>query len=162
MESIEYQACDEAATDALGTALAGLLPRPAVVALYGTLGSGKTRLVQALAAGLGIDRQIVSSPTFVLLHEYESDSPLYHFDAYRLRSVSEFWDVGADEYLADRRGITVIEWADRVAECLPAQRLEIAIEVTGATQRRFKVTAKGASYRSVVSGLKVWTKKPLG
>ena len=64
-----FDADDEAATDMLGVALARCLPRPAVVALCGTLGAGKTRLVRAMARGLGIDPEVVTSPTFVLVHE---------------------------------------------------------------------------------------------
>ena len=120
MEQLFFKANGEADTDAFGAALARLLPRPAVVALKGTLGAGKTRLVQGLAAGLGIEREAVSSPTFVLLHEYLGDVPIYHFDAYRLRGPDEFWNLGADEYLADPRGMVVIAWAERIAGCLPA------------------------------------------
>ena len=156
MQQFLYKAIDEAGTDALGAALARLLPRPAVVALCGTLGAGKTRLVQALAAALGIDRQSVSSPTFVLVHEYLGESPVYHFDAYRLRGAEEFWDLGADEYLAEPRGIVVIEWADRIAEGLPAERLEIRIEVTGPSERLFRLVARGPHYESAAAGLTAW------
>jgi len=152
MQPFLYIAADEAGTEALGAALARLLPRPAVVALRGTLGAGKTRLVQALAAALGIDRQLVSSPTFVLLHEYAGPTPIYHFDAYRLRGADEFWELGADEYLADRRGITVIEWSERVHQCLPAERLDITIKVTGPSERLFRLTAVGPRYQTVMAG----------
>lgn len=156
MEWLFFKASGENDTDALGAALAQLLPRPAVLALTGTLGAGKTRLVQGLAAGLGIEREAVSSPTFVLLHEYLGTAPVYHFDAYRLRGADEFWDLGADEYLADGRGIVIVEWADRIADCLPAERLEIAIEVTGPSERIFRLTAIGALYESMADGLKAW------
>jgi tRNA threonylcarbamoyladenosine biosynthesis protein TsaE len=150
-----YTALDEAGTRALGTALAESLPRPAVVGLRGTLGAGKTRLVQAIAAGLGIDPGQVTSPTFVLLHEYSGEVPLFHFDAYRLRSEDEFWQLGAEEYLdAAADGIAVIEWAERVAGCLPDERLDIEIEVNGPTQRRFTFAAYGERYREAVERLK--------
>lgn len=156
MEPLCFKASDEADTDALGAALARFLPRPAVVALDGTLGAGKTRLVQALAAALGIARESVSSPTFVLLHEYRGETPVYHFDAYRLRGPDEFWNLGADEYLADRRAIVVVEWADRIAGCLPSERLQIAIEVTGPSERLFRLTATGTHYRGAAESLKAW------
>ena len=70
MHRFTYDALDEAATAALGAALADLLPNGAVVALCGTLGAGKTRLVQAIAQGCGVDPRDVVSPTFVLVHEY--------------------------------------------------------------------------------------------
>lgn len=158
MEQLLFNAFDEADTEALGGALARFLPQPAVVALYGTLGAGKTRLVQGLAAGLGIVREAVSSPTFVLLHEYRGETPVYHFDAYRLRGAEEFWDLGADEYLADRHGIVIVEWADRIAGCLPPDRLEIAIEITGPAERIFRLTSLGARYDSMASSLRSWTR----
>ncbi|HEX7447918.1 MAG TPA: tRNA (adenosine(37)-N6)-threonylcarbamoyltransferase complex ATPase subunit type 1 TsaE [Pirellulales bacterium] len=159
MDHLIYHAADEAATDALGAALAGLLPRPAFVALAGTLGAGKTRLVQAVAAALGIDRALVSSPTFVLLHEYSGDTPVYHFDAYRLRDPDEFWNLGADDYLSDRCGMTFVEWAERIGSCLPQQRLEINIEVSGPYQRVFRIIALGPQYAPVTAGLRAWMRK---
>lgn len=156
MDPLVYDAGDETATESFGAELARLLPRPAFVALRGTLGAGKTRLVQALAAGLGVDRALVSSPTFVLLHEYAGSTPVYHFDAYRLRDAEEFWNLGAEDYLGDRRGVTMVEWAERIAPCLPAERLEIAIEVTGPTERRFQISAFGTVYAPVIDGLRAW------
>src|SRR5262249_58837130 len=90
---------DEAAMTAFGRRLAGLLFPGAVVALVGPLGAGKTQLVRAVAEGLGVaDGRVVSSPTFVLIQEYNARLPVYHFDAYRLRSADEFFDLGAHEY----------------------------------------------------------------
>jgi tRNA threonylcarbamoyladenosine biosynthesis protein TsaE len=150
-----YYAASEAATDLLGRALAEALPRPAVIALHGTLGAGKTRLVRALAQGLGIDPDVVTSPTFVLLHEYSGETPLFHFDAYRLSGDEEFWQLGAEEYLDGRAGgITVIEWAERVAGCLPDERLEISIEVTGDSERNFSFAAHGEWYQAAIGRLK--------
>ena len=146
---------DEAGTHRLGIALAESLPRPAIVALRGTLGAGKTRLVQAVAEGLGIDPAQVTSPTFVLLHEYSGEAPLFHFDAYRLRNDEEFWQLGAEEYLDGiAGGITMIEWAERVVACLPAERLDIEIEISGASQRRFTITVHGKRYEEIVERLK--------
>jgi tRNA threonylcarbamoyladenosine biosynthesis protein TsaE len=150
-----FEADDEAATERLGITLAKSLPRPAVVALNGTLGAGKTRLVQAIALGLGIDPRIVTSPTYVLLHEYPGETPIFHFDAYRLRSDEEFWQLGAEEYLSgDARGVAIIEWADRVVGCFPDERLEISIEVTNPTARRFTIASLGARYDEAVKQLK--------
>jgi tRNA threonylcarbamoyladenosine biosynthesis protein TsaE len=149
-----YHADDEAATQKLGLMLAKVLPRPAVVGLCGTLGAGKTRLVQAIALGLGIDPALVTSPTFVLVHEYPGETPLVHFDAYRLHNDEEFWQLGAEEYLGGRTGgIAVIEWADRVVACLPRERLDISIAVTGATERQFELTATGQAYEQALERL---------
>ncbi len=131
-------------TDRLGVALAEVLPAGVVIGLLGTLGAGKTRLVQAVARGLGVAGNTVTSPTFVLLHQYlQGRLPIYHFDAYRLRDDDEFLELGPEEYF-EAGGITFIEWADRVSRCLPAERLEIKIEVTGETERTFTLAATTA------------------
>jgi tRNA threonylcarbamoyladenosine biosynthesis protein TsaE len=142
MPSISLTSRGEHDTGRLGAALAIHLPAGSVVALEGPLGAGKTRLVQAWATALGVDPREVSSPTFVLCHEYHGRLDLYHFDAYRAKGPAEFWDLGIDEYY-QTGGILVIEWASRVAECLPESRWEIAIEVTGPDERRFHITTLG-------------------
>src|SRR3954447_4021346 len=91
---------DPAATEALGRRLGRLLFPGAVVALVGPLGAGKTFLTRAIAEGLDVsDPQLVTSPTFVLIQEYPGRVPIYHFDVYRLKSATEFEDLGASEYL---------------------------------------------------------------
>src|SRR5215470_13411924 len=111
---------DLAATDAFGRRLGTFLFPGAVVALVGPLGAGKTHLVRAIALGLGLaDGRLVSSPTFVLIHEYDARLPVYHFDAYRLKDEAEFLDLGVYEYFA-ARGVCLVEWADRVETILPA------------------------------------------
>ena len=142
MNRMRYEATDEAGTAALGAALAEVLPPGTTVALYGTLGAGKTRLVQAIAEGLGIDRREVVSPTFVLIQEHHGRRPVYHIDAYRLRDEDEFLQLGPDEYF-ESDGLILIEWADRVEGCLPRPRVEVHIEVTGSQTRRFEITAVG-------------------
>ncbi len=105
---------DLAATEAFGRRLGGLLFPGAVVALIGPLGAGKTHLVRAVAAGLGVpDPRVVTSPTFVLIQEYAGRLPVYHFDAYRLRGENDFSDLGAHEYF-EGEGVCLVEWADRV------------------------------------------------
>ncbi len=148
-----FTAENEADTARLGGALAAALANGSVVALVGTLGAGKTRLVQALAAATGIDPATVVSPTFVLIHEYAGHRPIYHFDAYRLKDDDEFLALGPEEYF-DGAGLSLVEWADRVQRCLPDEYLEIRIDVTGQTQRLFAVRAVGASYAAAVADLR--------
>jgi tRNA threonylcarbamoyladenosine biosynthesis protein TsaE len=136
MQPFVFTANDEADTERLGQALAEVIPGGTVVALIGTLGAGKTRLVQAFAAAHGVPRDAATSPTFVLVNEYRGRVPIYHIDAYRLRDEDEFLELGPEEYF-DSTGVTFIEWADRVADCLPAERLEIRCEAVGETVRRF-------------------------
>ena len=152
MDRYVCQTDDEQGTAALGAALAEVLPDRTVVALCGTLGAGKTRLVQALAAACGVDRREVVSPTFVLAHEYHGRRTVYHLDAYRLRDEDEFLALGPEEYF-ESEALTLIEWADRVAGCLPAERLEVHVEVLGETSRRFEITAFGERLAGVLPQL---------
>lgn len=143
MNDVLFLASGEADTDRLGILLAELLPDGAVVALSGTLGAGKTRLVQAIAAASGIDRHEVTSPTFVLCHTYRGRRTIHHFDVYRLKDEQEFLELGPEEYFQSG-GLSLVEWADKVAALMPAEHLQISIDVTGPTQRRFILKPHGA------------------
>jgi tRNA threonylcarbamoyladenosine biosynthesis protein TsaE len=143
---------DLPATEALGRRLSGLLFPGAVVALVGPLGAGKTHLVRAVVEGLGADGRVVSSPTFVLIQEYNARLPVYHFDAYRLRSEAEFFDLGAQEYF-EGDGVCLVEWADRVPGCLPREHLTVRLEITGETSRRAVVEGGGSRYKAVARSL---------
>lgn len=145
MEEYIFEAADLDDTDRLGRALADTLPAGAVIALLGTLGAGKTRLVQAVAAGLGIDRELVVSPTFVLLQQYAGRRTVYHLDAYRLQDDDEFLQLGPEEFF-DAGGLTFIEWADKVERCLPADHVTIEIHVTGAISRQFSIRWQGDEF----------------
>ena len=124
------------ATMAFGQELGENLQPGDVVALIGPLGAGKTHLARAIAEGLGIpDSRVVTSPTFALIHEYQGRLPIFHFDVYRLRSPAEFLDLGVTEYF-EAGGVCLIEWADRVIECLPDKRIVITLEITGEASRQ--------------------------
>jgi tRNA threonylcarbamoyladenosine biosynthesis protein TsaE len=149
MNEFVFTANSEADTERLGRALADVLPGGTVVALIGTLGAGKTRLVQAFAAAHGVPRDAATSPTFVLVNEYRGRVPIYHIDAYRLRDEDEFLELGPEEYF-DSAGVTFVEWADRVTDCLPAERLEIRCEAVGETVRRFTLCGTTPGLERVV------------
>ena len=155
MKEFRYTAANEPSTDQLGQMLAGVLLPGTVVALVGTLGAGKTRLVQAIAAALGVPHAEVTSPTFVLVNEYlEGRMPVYHFDSYRLRDDDEFLELGPDEYF-DGDGITFVEWADRVANCLPPDYVRIEIDVTGETSREFQIASSSPHMDAIVEKLRL-------
>ena len=106
-------------------------------------------IVRAVAEGLGVgDSRVVSSPTFVLIQEYDGRLPIYHFDAYRLRSPAEFSDLGAHEYF-EGQGVCFVEWGDRVEACLPREHLRITIVPTGETSRRFVLEGRGGRYEAL-------------
>ncbi len=149
MTEFTYESTNESATDALGSVLADVLPDGTTVALLGTLGAGKTRLVQAIAAASGVNRRDVVSPTFVLMQPYQGRRTIYHLDAYRLRDLDEFEELGPDEFF-ESDALVLIEWADRVEESLPRERVEIHIEVTGDTSRRFEIRGVGPRFAPVI------------
>lgn len=129
---------DESDTDRLGGLLAETLPAGATISLCGTLGAGKTRLAQALAAACGIDPASVVSPTFVLCQSHTGRRTLHHLDAYRIRDDDEFLELGVGE-LFGGEALTIVEWGDRVAACLPEDVVVVRIDVTGETTRLFSI-----------------------
>ncbi len=128
----------EQETERLGRALAEVCEPDCVIGLTGPLGAGKTRLVRAVAESLGVDPGAIASPTFVLIHEYEGRIPVYHFDAYRLKSPQEFEDLGVADYWR-AGGVCLVEWADRVRALLPADAWQIRIEPLEPTRRRVEI-----------------------
>jgi tRNA threonylcarbamoyladenosine biosynthesis protein TsaE len=148
--SRQIELADLEATVRLGHALGRVLFPGVIVGLVGPLGAGKTQLVRAIAEGLEIpNSRVISSPTFVLIQEYRGRLPIYHFDAYRLGSEREFMDLGVNEYFQGE-GVSLVEWADRVPGCLPAERLVIDLEVTGNTSRTARLEATGDRYAEVL------------
>lgn len=142
---IEVLCSDEAATARLAGMLAKVLPPRVMIALNGTLGAGKTHLVRDVVAALGGEREEVVSPTFVLCQHYQcGDRRVHHLDAYRMKDDDEFLELGVEE-LFESDAITFVEWAERVEDCLPDDRLEISIEVAGETARRFRFETQDAT-----------------
>ena len=142
------------ATLALGRALGRAAEPGLVVALIGPLGAGKTQLVRGVAEGLEVaDSRIVSSPTFVLIQEYAGRLPIYHFDTYRLTRPDQFTDLGPEEYF-EGDGVCLVEWADRVSNCLPSDRLALDIRIDAPTIRQITLRADEARSKRVLGRLK--------
>jgi tRNA threonylcarbamoyladenosine biosynthesis protein TsaE len=123
-----------AETRAVGRSLGRAATPGTLLALIGPLGAGKTQLAKGVAEGLGVE-SVVNSPTFILMNEHEGRLRFFHVDAYRLTDPEEAVAAG----LLDERqaaGVTVVEWADRLAGWLPQDRLEIAIALDRADARR--------------------------
>lgn len=105
-----------------------------VFALTGDLGAGKTQFVKGFVAGLGSSVE-VTSPTFVLMHEYEDGRlPVYHFDFYRLENSEAVLRLGFDDYVFGD-GVALIEWADRSPELIPKEAKWLSFELKGENTR---------------------------
>ena len=107
--------------------MAAELRAGSVIALHGELGSGKTTFVKGLAAALGVP-DLVTSPSFSLVNEYEGRVQLFHVDLYRLQGPQEVELLDLETILA-AGGITVIEWAERGEDLLPESTLHITVQL---------------------------------
>jgi tRNA threonylcarbamoyladenosine biosynthesis protein TsaE len=130
------------------------------VALIGQLGAGKTYITKGIAEGLDVkDRNKVTSPSFVLVKQYMGRMPIYHFDAYRLRSPDEMYDIDCVGFFWGN-GISIVEWADKVMECLPDDFIKITIDTSGETSRDIHISYKGERYRNFMKDFKEKIKCP--
>jgi len=133
----------DAETRSLGQKIGSLLFHGLIVALTGDLGSGKTCLVQGLARGLNVpDEYTVASPSYTLINEYPGRLPLYHVDLYRIDNPVDLDDIGLFD-IADREGVTAIEWADRMQPGDLVEYVSIAFEILNDSQRKITLTASG-------------------
>lgn len=123
----------------IGRRLAPVLRRGDVVLLGGRLGSGKTLLVSGIAEGLGVQEQ-VTSPSFVIVREYDGFLKIVHADLYRIGSTAEFDDLELTDEARD--GVLVVEWGDVVAATLP-DHLLVEIEITGESTRMLRLRPVG-------------------
>jgi tRNA threonylcarbamoyladenosine biosynthesis protein TsaE len=131
----------------LAEALAAVLEPGDVVFLQGHLGAGKTTLTQHLALALGVgSEQYVSSPSFALLHEYTGRLPVYHMDLYRLSDVEDVEAAGLPEFL-EQQGVAIVEWPDRLGTLVPADRLEIHIQILSEESRGLTLEPWGEPWR---------------
>lgn len=155
MWQLTIQISNEQDTERIAKRLAALCFPGAVIAMDGDLGAGKTRLTRAIAQALGIEAN-VNSPTFTIVKEYEgSGLPLYHMDVYRI-SEQEAAELGLEEYF-EGDGVSIVEWASIITDLLPPERMELYIEVTGASSRRISLKAYGERYDAWIDALQEHT-----
>ncbi|MFT5124055.1 MAG: tRNA threonylcarbamoyladenosine biosynthesis protein TsaE [Kiritimatiellia bacterium] len=150
MSTLEHHSTNSPyATHRLAGDFLTTLEAPVVLALHGDLGSGKTCFIQGLAIALGID-DAVTSPTYTLVHEYDSTPPLNHIDLYRINSTQEALYLGLDDYF-EGEGITAIEWAERIKDLLPKNTIHITFK-PGMNPNDRQITVK----RPVVTSVDEW------
>ncbi|MGM9960797.1 MAG: tRNA (adenosine(37)-N6)-threonylcarbamoyltransferase complex ATPase subunit type 1 TsaE [Allobaculum sp.] len=123
--------------------------RTMTITLDGDLGAGKTAWTRYFGKALGVKRTI-NSPTFTIMKSYRTadGSMLYHMDAYRLEGAHQ--DLGFEECFED--GLCVVEWADYIAEQIPADHIAISIKETGETSRDVTLEATGPNAQAVLEG----------
>lgn len=142
-------------TLSVGRKIAENLQKGDIICLFGQLGSGKTVLTKGIASGLGIKKNKIISPSFVLIREYaktQAKLPFYHFDLYRLKAPKDVLTLGYEEYLYGD-GITVIEWADRLEYLLPREFLKVELFIKAESQRLLKFSAMGERYMELLAGV---------
>lgn len=123
----------------LGAKLGRKLRPGSFIGLIGELGTGKTIFTKGIAKGLGVKQyRYVNSPSFVIIKEYKGRIPLYHFDIYRLDSSDDLDAVGYEEYFYGK-GVTVVEWADKIKDILPDKRIDVSFFHAGKSRRKIKI-----------------------
>lgn len=125
----------------LGRTLGSQLKGGEVIALIGNLGTGKTHLIKGIATGCGADQSdIVNSPTFVLVNEYPANFDIYHIDAYRLDDEKQFAQLGFEDMI-NPGSIVLIEWADKVPNCLTGvDTINVNLSHISENQRKIQIT----------------------
>mgnify|MGYP005842321565 CR=1 FL=1 len=147
--ALEYISRGKEQTRRVGMRLGSLLDKGDVVCLTGELGSGKTTLVQGLAAGWGSLDQ-VTSPSFVLVNLYRrpDGGRFFHLDAYRLPGDREAEELDLDAMIDT--GVLVVEWAERILGALPEEHLRVSLNIVGDEQRDLIFSPQGQRYISLI------------
>jgi tRNA threonylcarbamoyladenosine biosynthesis protein TsaE len=133
-----FETKNSKATIELGQKLGALLIKGSIVGFFGNLGSGKTTMIKGVTQGLGV-KELVKSPSFVVVTEYQGKLPVYHIDLYRIIKLNELTEIGFEQYLYGD-GVSLIEWADRAENLLPENTIKVNIEIINQNQRRITIT----------------------
>lgn len=132
-------------TEDIGREFSSLLRQGDIVCLIGELGAGKTCFAKALIKSLGVKSKYINSPTFTFINEYLGKFSIYHFDLYRLKTETELRTFGYEEYFYGK-GITLIEWADKIKSLLPENRLEIYFSYIDKNSRKIIFKPQGKNW----------------
>jgi tRNA threonylcarbamoyladenosine biosynthesis protein TsaE len=125
-------------TRALGSKIGKLLKAGDTVALYGELGAGKTTIAKGIAHSIGIEERDIVSASFTIIAEYRSDPPFVHIDLYRINTDAELEDIGLGEVIGGRN-IAVMEWAEKAAQWLPDDVIQITLKPLNEDEREITV-----------------------
>lgn len=139
-------------TIAIGKKLGKLMSPGDVIYLTGELGAGKTCFVKGIAEGLGIRGKDITSPTFIIINEYKGKIPLYHIDLYRIGVIDDLRDIGMEE-LVYGKGVTAIEWAERIKDVLPDERLDVTLKWVDEKTRSIVIKAFGWHHKDILKKL---------
>ncbi|GAB5406737.1 MAG: tRNA (adenosine(37)-N6)-threonylcarbamoyltransferase complex ATPase subunit type 1 TsaE [Aureliella sp.] len=140
------------ATRRLASDIADRVEVPQTIALNGTLGVGKTQWIRFFSQAIGADAGQVTSPTYVLHQRYRGRLLIHHFDFYRLETSDEVWNLGIDE-LFEQPAVVLIEWADKFADCLPDDYLQIKLSHHEVGGRQAELFATGPTSAKLLSQL---------
>jgi tRNA threonylcarbamoyladenosine biosynthesis protein TsaE len=144
-------------TEILGQRLGSLLTPGVFIALCGELGGGKTCFTRGIVTGAAPESaHLVASPTFAIMNEYPGTPPIYHFDFYRFSSCHEIAELGFEDYFQGH-GICIAEWAEKLDELLPHERLDITFAHGGDDRRSITFTAFGSAHEALLERLAALT-----
>lgn len=140
---------DSFQTILFGEKIGRLLKPNDVILLIGDLACGKTTMTKGIGKSLGV-RQVINSPTFTIVKEYEGSIPLYHLDLYRMDGIQNDFDL--EEYF-DKNGVCVVEWPYQVKELLPKEYLKIEMERMDESKRKITLQGVGQRYEELIAQL---------
>ncbi len=145
-----FQWCSVDDCELFAMRLASFIDRPLTIALIGTLGAGKTQFAKCIVAAMSGDAGDVSSPTFVLLHEYAARLPIVHIDLYRLNSEQELDSFGFFDIVYSPV-VSLIEWANKFPEAMPKESLTMTIELTPKGGRQVRLVAEEGTFAASIA-----------
>ena len=152
MNHFTYISKSEKQTKKLGEIISQFIGSDSLLLLKGDLGTGKTTLTKSIVNILDSNIK-VKSPTFVITHEYRSDTFIYHVDLYRIDNEIDFYDIGILELIRED-SICVIEWPDKFIHLLPQSYILVDINIIDETSREFNISSKGDNHNGILTNIK--------
>ena len=146
---IDHLSNSEQETQQVASRFAEQLEPGSIVAFYGDLGAGKTTFIKALIRRLTqTPFNEMQRPTFTYFHIFDHETPIYHFDLYRLKTEDDFIALGFTEYLEDPSAITLIEWSEKIEKQLPKKHYKVELSYRSLNTRQMIIT-QNLSYENV-------------